>query len=72
MNYAQINFTLKMQDDGNSVQISSGSHDYIVTVNNLQALIELVESYSITGLISGAEKTISYRFKVVEFHLTFS
>ncbi len=43
-----------------------------VTVNNLQALIELVESYSITGLISGAEKTISYRFKVVEFHLTFS
>ncbi len=47
-----------MQDDGNSVQISSGSHDYIVTVNNLQALIELVESYSITALINGEEKTI--------------
>ncbi len=61
-----------MQDDGNSVQISSGSHDYTVTVNNLQALIELVESYSITGLISGAEKTICYRFKQVEFNLTFS
>lgn len=44
-----------MQDDGNSVQISSGSHDYIVIVNNLQALIELAESYSITGL-SGVER----------------
>lgn len=49
---------MKMQDDGNSVQISSGSHDCIVIMNNLQALNELLQSYSITWLISGAEETI--------------
>lgn len=49
---------MKMQDDGNSVQISSCSHDYIVIMNNLQALIELLQSYSITWLISGEEETI--------------